>query len=100
MKVTGVCTSLIGGAILALICFFTVPDLSAIGFVIGVPIGAGGFVAYISRLAKTRQEKMTAQLPQVLETMVSSLRAGSPVMEVFKVLADVAPDPIRAEFKR
>jgi tight adherence protein B len=43
---------------------------------------------------------MTEQLPQVLETMVSSLRAGSPVMEVFKVLAETAPDPIRSEFKR
>jgi tight adherence protein B len=31
---------------------------------------------------------------------VSSLRAGSPVMEVFKVLAETAVDPIRGEFKR
>ena len=40
------------------------------------------------------------QLPQVLETMVSSLRAGSPVIEVWKVLAETGVDPIKSEFKR
>ena len=43
---------------------------------------------------------MTEQLPQVLETMVSALRAGSPVMEVFRVIADTGQDPIKSEFKR
>ncbi len=43
---------------------------------------------------------MDRTVAAMLETMVSSLRAGSPVMEVFKVLAETAPDPIRAEFKR
>ncbi len=63
-------------------------------------MGAGGFVAYLKQIAKRRQAKMTEQLPQILETMASSLRAGSPVMECFRTLAETAPDPIRVEFKR
>lgn len=77
-----------------------VPELSPVGFFLGLPIGAAGFVFYIGELAKRRQAKMTEQLPQILETMVSALRAGSPVMEVFKVISDTGPDPIRSEFKR
>ena len=76
------------------------PEMSPIGFFLGVPMGAAGFVFYIGEIAKKRQAKMTEQLPQILETMVSALRAGSPVMEVFKVISDTGPDPIKSEFKR
>jgi tight adherence protein B len=100
MKMQWIVTSIVTGVVFAGIAYFEVPDLWVLGLILGVPIGAGGFVAYVGQLAKKRQAKMTEQLPQVLETMVSSLRAGSPVMEVFKVLAETASDPIRAEFKR
>ena len=76
------------------------PEMSPIGFFLGVPMGAAGFVFYIGEIAKKRQAKMTEQLPQILETMVFALRAGSPVMEVFKVISDTGPDPIKSEFKR
>jgi tight adherence protein B len=100
MKMQWIVTSIVTGLVFAVIAYFEIPDLWVLGLILGVPIGAGGFVAYVGQLAKKRQARMTEQLPQVLETMVSSLRAGSPVMEVFKVLADTANDPIRAEFKR
>jgi len=100
MKMQWIVTSIVTGVVFAGIAYFEIPDLWVLGLILGVPIGAGGFVAYVGSLAKKRQARMTEQLPQVLETMVSSLRAGSPVMEVFKVLADTANDPIRAEFKR
>lgn len=93
--------SLAGGGVLALIAVLCgLPEAAIPAFIVGVPIGMGCFVQYLGFLAKQRQDRMTAQLPQVLETMVSALRAGSPVMEVFKVLSEVAPEPIRAEFKR
>lgn len=76
------------------------PEMSPIGFFLGLPLGAAGFVFYIGEIAKKRQAKMTEQLPQILETMVSALRAGSPVMEVFKVISDTGPEPIKSEFKR
>jgi len=100
MRMAWICTTLGAGCVMCLVAYLMAPDLAPVGFVIGLPMGAGGFVAYMGQLAKKRQARMTEQLPQVLETMVSALRAGSPVMEVFKVLSETAPDPIRSEFKR
>ena len=93
--------SMMGGVLLGSALFFGgIHDLAPFGFILGIPLGAGAFVVYLSNLAKRRQARMTEQLPQVLETMVSALRAGSPVLECFKVIAETSPDPIRSEFKR
>ncbi len=100
MKVSWICTAVVSGLVFAIILYLMMPELAIVGFIIGCPIGAGGFVAYLKQMAKRRQAKMTEQLPQILETMASSLRAGSPVMECFRTLSETAPDPIRVEFKR
>jgi Flp pilus assembly protein TadB len=100
MKNTWIVCSVGGGLLFGLIMALNVPDLAIVGFILGIPAGAAGFVFYLSQVAKKRQAKMTEQLPQVLETMVSSLRAGSPILECFKVIAETSPDPIRGEFKR
>jgi tight adherence protein B len=92
--------SLVSAFIFALVFFFISQALSIVGFFFGLPIGAAAFVMWIRLLAKKRQDRMTEQLPQILESMVSSLRAGSPIIEVFKMLAETAPEPIRTEFKR
>jgi len=76
------------------------PELSILGLILGFPIGGAGYIIYLQQLAKRRQQKLTEQLPQILESMVSSLKAGSPVLETFRVLAETAPEPIRSEFKR
>ncbi|HEY9785974.1 MAG TPA: type II secretion system F family protein [Candidatus Obscuribacterales bacterium] len=100
-KTTWICVALGTGAVFALLASIGgVMELAIPAFILGVPIGMGGFVQYLGFVAKKRQAKMTEQLPQILETMVSALRAGSPVMEVFKVLSEVSPEPIRSEFKR
>jgi tight adherence protein B len=101
MRMYWISSSIGGGCVFALLCLFTgIPELMPVGFIVGLLVGAGGFVTYLNQVAKRRQAKMTEQLPQSLETMVSALRAGSPIMEAFKVLAETAPDPIKAEFKR
>ncbi len=100
MKMSWMCCAIAGGMLGGIGAFMGMPELTIVGVIGGLLIGAGGFVIYLQQLAKGRQAKMTEQLPQALETMVSSLRAGSPVMEAFKVLSETSPDPIRAEFKR
>jgi tight adherence protein B len=101
IRMQWIITSIVGGVLGGIGMFFSgMPELAPVGLILGVPLGAAGFISYLGHLGKARQTKMTEQLPQVLETMVSSLRAGSPVMEVFKVLAETAVDPIRGEFKR
>lgn len=86
--------------LLGIVCAVFCPVLMPFAIFFGPGVGAFGFVAYIKHLIKQRQRKLTAQLPAVLESMVSSLKAGSPVVECFKLLAETAPDPIRQEFKR
>jgi tight adherence protein B len=86
--------------ILGLACALSQPVLLPFAVFFGPGLGAYGYILYLKTLVKKRQQKLTAQLPGVLESMVSSLKAGSPVVECFKVLAETSPDPIRAEFKR
>lgn len=100
MKVIWVSSAVGVGVVFAVLSYCYMPELTVVAFILGIPLGAGGFIAYLGHVAKTRQAKLTEQLPQILETMASSLRAGSPVMEVFKVLSECAVDPIRGEFKR
>jgi tight adherence protein B len=100
MKMSWICTALGVALCFGLGAYLMAPELAVVGFVFGLPVGAGAFVAYLKQLAKKRQAKMTEQLPQILETMASSLRAGSPVMECFRTLSETAPDPIKVEFKR
>jgi tight adherence protein B len=100
MKISWVCTAFGVALLFGLGAYLMAPDLAVVGFVFGLPVGAGAFVTYLKELAKKRQAKMTEQLPQILETMASSLRAGSPVLECFRTLSETAPDPIKVEFKR
>ncbi len=82
------------------ICMLQAPILMPFSVVLGPGIGSFGFVQYIKWQGGERQKRLTSQLPQVLETMVSTLKAGSPVVECFKLLAETAPEPIRSEFRR
>jgi tight adherence protein B len=100
IKTQWICTAIGTGLLLMVLAWYGAPVLAPVGLIFGVPIGAAGFIAYLNNVAKQRQNRMTEQLPQVLESMVSALRAGSPVMETFKVLSETAPEPIRSEFKR
>jgi tight adherence protein B len=100
IKTQWICVAIGTGLVLMIAAFTAAPVLAPIGLIFGVPVGAAGFIQYLNHLARARQNKMTEQLPQVLESMVSALRAGSPVMETFKVLSETAPEPIRSEFKR
>lgn len=86
--------------VLGLAAWTQAPELAILAVIVGVPLGAFGFIQYVKFKAKKRQQQMTSQLPQVLESMVSSLKAGSPVVECFKLLSETSPDPIRSEFKR
>ncbi len=82
------------------LCVWQAPVLAPFAIIFGPALGSFGFVQYVKWQAGERQKKLTAQLPQVLETMTSTLRAGSPVVECFKLLSETAPEPIRGEFKR
>lgn len=91
----------VGGAVLLGAGALTIgPEFAIIGAIFGAALGAAGFVNFLKFKANQRQKRLTEQLPPVLETMVSSLKSGSPILDVFKTLAETAPEPIRGEFKR
>ena len=69
-------------------------------FVAGCLICTAGICIYLAAAAILHQKKLDAQVPNALEIMVSSLRAGAPITEIFKVLSETMPLPIRAEFER
>lgn len=52
----------------------------------------------LSRLGKTREKKLDVQLPEALDTIVRSLKAGHPVPTAFSLVGREMPDPIGTEF--
>ncbi|MBY0551644.1 MAG: type II secretion system F family protein [Candidatus Obscuribacterales bacterium] len=88
---------------MAIFCFIPQTGAAALApfsIILGPGLGSFGFIQYLKYLASDRQKKLTVQLPGVLESMVSTLKAGSPVVECFKLLSETAPEPIRSEFRR
>ena len=73
MKIQWGVTTVVSGLILGVIAYLNMPELAVVGLILGLVLGAGGFVGYVGFLAKQEQQKVTEQLPQVLETMVSAL---------------------------
>lgn len=67
--------------------------------------GIGGFVfglmlpiLVLRRLVKRRQKKASAQLPDALDVIIRSLKAGHPVPVALSLVGREMPDPIGTEF--
>ncbi len=68
--------------------------LFGFGFVIGFALPVG----IIILIAKFRRKKAIGQLPDALDVIVRSLRAGHPVPVAVDLVAREMPDPIGSEF--
>lgn len=66
--------------------------------IIATLIGIGLPYAYIARRRKKRLKALTVQLPDALDLIVRSLRAGHPVSAALDLVAKEMPDPIGTEF--
>jgi tight adherence protein B len=69
---------------------------AAVGFVV---LAAAPFVK-LGMDAGKRMEKFDEQLPDALDLMTRSLRAGNPLMESFKFVSEEMKPPIAADFGR
>ena len=80
------------------------PPLSWTLFAFGVPLGlaviAVSAVAYLRLLTARRRQRFASQLPDALDVMVRSLRAGHPVSSAMAMVRSDLPDPIATEFGR
>lgn len=69
-----------------------------IGLLIGIPLGLSLPAIYVSMKRKERLAKFTVQLPDTLDYIARSLRAGNPFSASLKGVANEMPDPIGTEF--
>lgn len=72
----------------------------AAGLLIGVPIGIVTPIVYLMSIRARRTQKLSAQLPDALDMMVRSLRAGHGVSAGLKLVATEMPMPIAVELGR
>lgn len=94
--------------------FFTISAiLGAAVFVLTLPIGAGlfpslmlgfgagvGFPLWLLKFLKNRREtKFLEGFPDAVDVIVRGIKAGLPLFDSIKVIAEEAPEPIRGEFR-
>lgn len=87
----------IGGTILAGVLLLTgnFPAAVATGLLAGPVL----FVVMLMHLRAKRLRKLEDQVPEAIETLVRSLRAGHPVPAAIGLVARQMPDPIGTEFR-
>ena len=82
---------------------FVLGLLSHAGIVMSLvlaPIGAVLPFGYVTFMRKRRCNKLSEQLPDALDMMARSLRAGHAMSSSFKLVASEMPAPISTEFAR
>lgn len=64
---------------------------------LGLLIGIGLPVAVLAHIRRRRANEIARQLPDTIDLMVRSLRAGHPLNAAFQVIAREMPDPMGSE---
>ncbi len=70
--------------------------LSSLGVTAGLAVGAPWLL--LKRQQRKRAARFLAQLPDAIDMMVRSLRAGHPVAATIELVARETADPVRSEF--
>ncbi|HEY7224253.1 MAG TPA: type II secretion system F family protein [Micromonosporaceae bacterium] len=90
-----ICASIAVGASLILAIVGGIP-----GFVLGLALGAGATLAYRMARVSRRRRSFTEQLPDGLQLVIGSLRAGFSLGQALESLVRESPEPLAAEFGR
>ncbi|MFM7252486.1 MAG: type II secretion system F family protein [Ilumatobacteraceae bacterium] len=72
----------------------------AMALIIGGVLTPIGTRAYLRQRIESRRKKFVSLMPDMLQTMVSSLRAGYGLPQALDVAANQAPEPMRSELQR
>jgi tight adherence protein B len=75
------------------------PAAVALLLAVSLAFGVAGPVAYFRRAQKKRLKAFSEQLPDTLDIMTRSLRAGHPVAVAMSLAAKKMPDPMGAELR-
>ena len=68
------------------------------GYLIALGVNIAGIAYFLKKARATRIAKFEEQLPDALEIIVRSLRAGHPTQTAISLAARECPDPIGTEF--
>ena len=88
-------TGIFIGAVLVMMASELLPWLA---FSLGIIIGFMIPYMYASRCARNRRQRFIEMLPDALDFIARSLRAGNPFTATLKMVADEVPDPVGTEF--
>jgi tight adherence protein B len=94
---------LLGMTIFAVLAVFLSDALTRspfLSFAGGLAVGIGLPLFILRRLRASRMTQLTRQLPETLDMMVRSLRAGHPIPACISLIAKEMRAPIGTEFKR
>lgn len=93
-----VLVTILGGLVLVLVLALLMPG--ALAIFVGIALTPLVARAYVQRRIGTRRSKFIEQMPDMLQTMVSSLRAGYGLPQALDVAANQSPEPTRSELQR
>jgi tight adherence protein B len=93
---TAMALTVLGGTLL----FTFVGYGGAQSFFAGITIGTGFPLLALMQMRKRRLAKLALQLPDALDMLVRSLRAGLPVPMGIQMIAKEMPAPVSDEFRR
>ena len=88
-------------SLIVMITFILIYGLNfyyTISLFIGIPLGLALPAMYVSTKRKERLTQFTEQLPDTLDYIARSLRAGNPFSATLKGVANEMPDPTGSEF--
>jgi tight adherence protein B len=94
------------GVIASMVCLFAAAYLVGfalqknllLAFACGCLIGIGGPLLVLNTLRGRRQRRFEEQLPDAIDVLVRSLRAGHAIPVAINTVARQMPDPVGAEF--
>ncbi len=81
-----------------LILVFVFSTVFGLALVVAVVLGAGMPYAYVTRKRIARHERFTNQLPDALDYLARSMRAGNPFLASMRTASEELPEPTGVEF--
>jgi tight adherence protein B len=97
--VTGFAALFVGGCVAVLLGLLVLFKANVLVAVFGGLLGGAGMVyLMLMRMRAARHRKLEAQLPEAIDILVRSLKAGHPILAAIRLVRRELPDPIAGEF--
>ena len=89
----------LGGLAIGLVAGYAASG-SPYGSLAGLVLGASAPSLYVRRKRARRAHKLEEQLPEAIDLLGRSIRAGHAIGTGFRLVAEESPEPISSEFRR